>query len=51
MTVPQFAKTLRNLLVILDKGEAHADAKKFDVGVLLNSRLELLCALREFLCA
>lgn len=39
MTVPQFAKTLRNLSAILDKGAAYAETKKFDVGVLLQSRL------------
>lgn len=39
LTVPQFAKTLRNLNAILEKGARHADAKKFDVEVLLNSRL------------
>lgn len=39
MTVPQFSKTLRNLSAILDKAAQFADAKKFDVTVLLNSRL------------
>lgn len=38
-TVPQFTKTLGNLLAILDKAAAYADTKKFDVGVLLTSRL------------
>jgi hypothetical protein len=38
-TVPQFTKMLKNLTHILDKGAAHADAKKFEVSVLLNSRL------------
>ncbi len=38
-TVPQFTKTLGNLLTILDKAAAHADSKKFDAGVLLTSRL------------
>jgi uncharacterized protein len=38
-TVPPFTKTLGSLLSILDKAAAHADAKKFDVGVLLTSRL------------
>lgn len=38
-TVPQFTKMLGNLLSIIDKGAAHADQKKFDVDVLLNSRL------------
>ncbi len=39
MTIPQFTKTLRNLDVILGKGQALADSKKFDMGVLLQSRL------------
>jgi len=39
VTVPQFTKMLHNLSKILDKAQAHAEAKKFDVEVLLNSRL------------
>ena len=39
ITVPQFIKTLRNLSAILGKAAAHAEAKKYDVGVLLRSRL------------
>lgn len=39
LTVPQFAKTLQNLLNILGKGVTHATAKKFEFDVLLNSRL------------
>lgn len=39
LTVVQFSKMLKNLSAILDKGEAQANAKKFDVSVLLNSRL------------
>lgn len=39
MTVPQFAKMLLNLNMILDKAAKHAEAKKFEVEVLLNSRL------------
>jgi hypothetical protein len=39
LTVVQFTKALNNLSAILDKGAAHAEAKKFDVNVLLNSRL------------
>lgn len=38
-TVPQFIKMLHNLSLILDKGAKHAEAKKIDVEVLLNSRL------------
>lgn len=39
LTVVQFSKALNSLNAILDKGAAHAEAKKFDVAVLLNSRL------------
>ena len=39
MTVPQFTKMLNNLNLILDKGAQFAEAKKFDVEVLLNGRL------------
>lgn len=39
MMVPQFIKTLKNVDAILDKAVAYADSKKFDVGVLLQSRL------------
>lgn len=39
MTVPQMIKMLTNLNGILDKAQAHADAKKFEIDVLLNSRL------------
>lgn len=38
-TVLQFSKMLRNLNSFLAKGAATAEAKKFDVEVLLNSRL------------
>jgi hypothetical protein len=38
-TVPVFTKLLTNVNVWLDKAAAHADAKKFDVQVLLDSRL------------
>jgi hypothetical protein len=39
VTVPQFTKTLKNLSAILDKGAQFAETKKFDMDVLLNSRL------------
>lgn len=39
LTVPQFSKTLQNLSRILEKSAQHAETKKFDVEVLLNSRL------------
>lgn len=38
-TVIQFSKMLLNLSALLDKAAAHAEAKKFDVDVLLASRL------------
>ena len=39
LIVPQFTKMLGNLLAILDEAEKYAGEKKFDVGVLLQSRL------------
>ncbi len=39
IVVIQFAKMLRNLLAILDEAAKYADEKKFDVDVLLQSRL------------
>ena len=39
ITVPQFTKVLKNLSAILDKAAGYADQKKFDMDVLLNSRL------------
>jgi len=39
LVVPQFTKMLGNLLAILDEAEKYAEVKKFDVGVLLQSRL------------
>lgn len=39
LTVPQFIKTLKNLNAIIDKAAGYADSKKFDMEVLLNSRL------------
>ncbi len=38
-SVLQFTKMLRNMNNIIDKATAHAAAKKFDMEVLLNSRL------------
>jgi hypothetical protein len=37
--VPQFVKVLGNLSGILDKAQAHVDAKKLDPAVLPNCRL------------
>lgn len=39
LTVTQFIKTLKNLDSFLDKAAGYADSKKFDVEVLLQSRL------------
>ncbi len=39
ITVTQFTKILHNLSAIMDKGVQYAEAKKFDVDVLLQSRL------------
>ncbi len=38
-SVPAFIRMLGNLKGILEKGAAHAEAKKFDPAVLINSRL------------
>jgi uncharacterized protein len=38
-SVPVFVRALRNLIVILRKGEANAAARKLDPAVLLNYRL------------
>lgn len=39
LTIQQFAKMLRNLSGLMDKGAKHAELKKFEMDVLLNSRL------------
>lgn len=39
LAITQFTKMLQNLSLILDRGQELAVAKKFDVEVLLNSRL------------
>lgn len=39
LTVPQFIKMLNVLNSLLDRGAQYAETKKFDVEVLLNSRL------------
>src|SRR6185503_7185560 len=39
VTVDTFAAALSNLSVLLEKGAAHAAAKKFDPSVLVNARL------------
>lgn len=38
-TIPQFIKMLNNLSRIMDKAAQYADSKKFDVEVLMHSRL------------
>jgi hypothetical protein len=37
--VPTLSRSLTNLIAILEKGAAHAEAKKFDPAVLVTSRL------------
>lgn len=38
-SVPSLIRSLNNLVAILEKGAAHAEAKKIDPTILLNSRL------------
>ena len=38
-SVPVFIRMLRNLKALLEKGAAHAEAKKFDASVLVTARL------------
>jgi len=38
-SVPAFVHVLNNLAAILEKGSAHAEAKKIDPAVLVNGRL------------
>jgi len=38
-SAPRFVNTLKNLAAILDKAQAHAEAKKIQPSVLLNCRL------------
>ena len=38
-SIPAFVRALNNLAAILEKAAAHAQAKKIDESVLLNSRL------------
>jgi uncharacterized protein len=38
-SVPSLIRSLNNLAVILEKGAAHAEAKKIEPSVLINSRL------------
>lgn len=39
MTVTQFIKMLQNLTTLTDKAVPYAEAKKFDLDVLMNARL------------
>jgi hypothetical protein len=39
VSIPLFIRILTNLSTLLDKGAAHAEAKKYDPSVLLNARL------------
>lgn len=49
-TVPQLSKMLRNMEGWLDKAEAHAAARKFDVNTLLSARLapDMFPLVRQF---
>jgi hypothetical protein len=38
-SIPTFIRVLNNLAAILEKGAAHADARKIDPAVLLSARL------------
>lgn len=38
-SIPTFTRVLNNLIAILEKGSAHAEARKIDPTVLLNARL------------
>ena len=38
-SIPSLIRSLNNLAAILEKGLAHAEAKKIDPAVLVNSRL------------
>jgi len=37
--IPTITRALNNLIGVLEKGAAHAEAKKIDPSVLINSRL------------
>ena len=52
-SVPRFAAMLRNLSAILDKGQAHAAARKIDPVVLTTARLvpDMLPFTRQILIA
>jgi uncharacterized protein len=38
-SIPALVRSLKNLITVLEKGAAHAEAKKIDPAVLINSRL------------
>ena len=38
-SAPRFANTLRNLSALLDKGQAHCEARKIDPAVMGGMRL------------
>lgn len=48
-SIPVFIHGLGNLKAILQKAAAHAEARKFDASVLVNSRLfpDMLCLARQ----
>jgi hypothetical protein len=39
ISIPTFIRVLNNLAAILEKGAAHAEARKIDPTALLNARL------------
>ena len=41
ISVPVMQRTMRNLIAVLDKAEAHAKAKKIEEAVVVNARLAL----------
>ncbi len=38
-SIPSLIRSLNNLAAILEKGAAHAEARKIDTAILINSRL------------
>ena len=44
-SIPVFLHMLGNLIAILEKGAAHAEAKNFDATILAIAVLRLICLL------
>ena len=53
VSAPRFVNTLKNLSAILDKAQAHVEAKKIDPAALINFRLypDMLPMVRQVLIA